>query len=517
MNKLISNTVNLMAITLIGKILGFIRELVLAATYGTSYYSDAYLISINIPIVIFSLIGAALGTAYIPLYFNIEKEQGSQKLQKFNSNVTNIVILICIIFTVIGFIFVRPLINLFAIGFKGETLMISIRFTRILIFGIVCMGISNILTAYLQANNEFVVPGMISIPYNIIIIVFMLISISLGPDIMVYGTLFAMCSQFLFQLPFAYKKKFRYSIYINFRDEYIKKAIVLIAPVFIGIAVNQLNSMIDKSLASTLMEGSISALNYANKLNSFITALFISSIVAVIYPHLSKLHNQNNKIEFIETITKSINSIIILIIPISVGAIVLSKPIVEILFQRGEFDIIATNMTSSALSMYSIGMVAYGLRDVLGKIFYSLEDTKIPMINGSIAIIMNIILNILLIKRFNHAGLALATSISSIICIILLFRSLNKKIGYFGQDKIIKVLCKSFISALIMGSVSYVSFNTINRFLVIGFIGKLIALLGSVLIGVIIYVILLLCLNIEEVNMIKNIMISKIRKKSIFN
>ena len=108
-------------------------------------------------------------------------------------------------------------------------------------------------------------------------------------------------------------------------------------------------------------------------------------------------------------------------------------------------------MTAIALIMYSIGMVAFGLRDILGKVFYALQDTKTPMINGAIAMVMNIVLNIILVKYLQLAGLALATSISAIVCIFLLFGSLNKKIGYFGQDKIIKTTIKSIVSAAVMG------------------------------------------------------------------
>ena len=182
----------------------------------------------------------------------------------------------------------------------------------------------------------------------------------------------------------------------------------LIGPVLIGVAVNQINTMVDRTLASTLVEGSISALNYANKLNGFVMALFITSVGAVIYPMLSKLSSEDNKEKFISSVVQSINSVILLVIPISIGAIVLATPIVKLLFQRGEFDARATSMTAIALIMYSIGMVAFGLRDIIGKVFYALKDTKTPMINGAIAMIMNIVLNIILVKYLQLAEIGRA-------------------------------------------------------------------------------------------------------------
>lgn len=284
----------------------------------------------------------------------------------------------------------------------------------------------------------------------------------------------------------------------------------LVGPVFIGVAVDQINIMVDRTLASTLVEGSISALNYANKLNQFIIGLFIVSIVTVIYPMLSKLSSDNNKDEFISSISKSISSVILLVIPISIGAIVLAEPIVNLLFQRGAFDARATSMTVIALAFYSIGMVGFGLRDILGKVFYSLQDTRTPMINGAMAMGMNIILNIILVRFMGHAGLAFATSLSALICIVLLFNSLNKKIGDFGQDKIIKTTIKSLVSAIIMGFVTYFAYGTLANILGGGFVQEAISLFGSIIIGAIVYAISIIMLKVEEVNIIINMVKKKI-------
>ena len=438
MSKVAKATIGLMLATAIAKGLGFGRELVLASSYGVSMYSDAYLTAMNIPVVIFAIIGITLATVLIPLYFEVNNELGEINALKFTNNVFNIVIVLCILLAIIGVVFTEQLVKIFAVGFEGETLNIAIHFTRITIMSIVFTGLSYIMTAYLQIKNNFTIPGLASVPKNIIIIISIILSVKYNPYIMIWGTLIGIATEFIFQLPFAIKSGYKYQPYINIKDKYIKKMSWLIGPVLIGVAVNQINTMVDRTLASTLVEGSISALNYANKLNGFVMALFITSVGAVIYPMLSKLSSEDNKEKFISSVVQSINSVILLVIPISIGAIVLATPIVKLLFQRGEFDARATSMTAIALIMYSIGMVAFGLRDIIGKVFYALKDTKTPMINGAIAMIMNIVLNIILVKYLQLAGLALATSISAIVCIFLLFGSLKKKIGYFGQDKIIK-------------------------------------------------------------------------------
>ena len=188
MSKIAKATIGLMMATILSKVLGFIRELVLASAYGATMYSDAYITAMNIPLVIFAIIGSALTTTFIPIYFSIDNKLGKKSSIKFTNNILNIMLVICLLLAVIGFIFVKPLVKIFAIGFNSETFEISVKYTRILIIGVVFIGISYIMTSYLQAKNRFNIPGFISIPKNIIIVISIILSIKYGPDIMVWGT-----------------------------------------------------------------------------------------------------------------------------------------------------------------------------------------------------------------------------------------------------------------------------------------------------------------------------------------
>ena len=287
---------------------------------------------------------------------------------------------------------------------------------------------------------------------------------------------------------------------------------ILLAPILIGVAVNQINTAVDNSMATGFGVESVASLNYANKLNSFIMGIFTVSLTSVIYPSLSKLLVDKNKEGFVSIITKSINLVIIFILPISAGSIILSKPIVSMLFERGMFDNNATQMTALALSGYSIGMIAYSLRDILSKIFYSLKDTKTPMINGIIAVALNIVMDIYFSKSFGYVGLTLATSISSIICIITLFISLYRKAGYFGQDKIFSTLIKSLISVVIMSFIVLFIYNNLANLINI----KIINLGISISVGGIVYLGVMYMLKVDELNMILEIA-EKYKEKIILN
>ena len=515
MSKVAKAAVGLMAATLVAKILGFGRELALASAYGASGVSDAFLVAMNIPAVIFTAIGTSLGTAFIPLYCDVNAKEGQEASIKFTNNVFNIVVIICLLLSVIGAVFTPQIVKIFAFGFKGETLRLAVYYTRVMILGLSFLGMSYIMMAYLQVKENFIVPGIMSVPFNIMIILSIVISIKISPALLPWGSLIGLSFQFLIQYPFARKKGYRYKPYIDFKEEHLKRMLWLIAPVLIGVAVTQINTIVDRTIASTLVEGSISALNYATKLNQFVMGMFIVSISSVVYPMLSKLSSENNKEKFNKSIITAVNTVILLVIPISIGAIILANPIVKLLFQRGEFDARATQMTAVALTFYSIGMIGYGLRDILGKVFYSLQDTKTPMINGVMAMILNIILNISFVKFTNMqlAGLAFATSISAIFTVSLLFISLGRKIGDFGGKSIVLAMVKSLISGLIMAVVTLFIYNFIANRLGNGFIQEAITLAVAVAIGAIVYGLCIIILKVDEVNVILNKVKEKLNKK----
>ncbi len=162
-----------------------------------------------------------------------------------------------------------------------------------------------------------------------------------------------MASQFLFQVPVSYHDGYRYKFYIDLKDKYIKKTLILVIPVFIGVGVNQLNTVVDRTLASTLGDGIITVLNDASILNTFVIGVFISSIQSVVYPLLSKLSSEGNSKAATGIIRKSVNVVIVLMVPIAVGIMVLSIPIVQLAFERGKFDHSATLLTAAALSYYA--------------------------------------------------------------------------------------------------------------------------------------------------------------------
>lgn len=512
MSKVAKAAAGLMIVTILSKVLGLVREQVLAAAYGTQMYAAAYSTANSIPVVLFSVIGSAIATSLIPMYNKLRKESGEDRALEFTNTLVNLVSIICLGIAILGAIFTEPLVKLFAAGYTGEILETTVSFTRILLFSIIFIGLANIMTGFLQIKNNFLIPGLIGIPYTIVIILSVYLSLNHGIYVLIYGTLIALAFKFLFQVPFAYKKGYRYSLKMNLKDDGIKEMMVLIMPVVIGIGVSQLNTMIDRSLASILGANIVASFGYANKLYEFVQALFITSILAVVYPKLASLLVKDDMSSFKFSLRKTMNVIIILIVPIVVGAVVLAVPIVKVLLQRGRFTYEDTLITANILKIYTVGILAVAIRDVMSRGFYSLHDSKTPMKNGMVAIVVNIVLNLLFIKFLGYKGLALASTIAGYVGLILFYFSLKKKIGDFQQNEIFIVFFKSLIAATIMGICSKLTFEYVDSILSAGFLSDIVSLGSAVGIGVLIYFILIYLLKVEELTSIIDIVKSKFKK-----
>ena len=489
--KMVKNVVLLMALTLLSKFMGFLRELVMGYCYGASMHSDAYFTAYDIPKVLFSLIATAIATTFIPLYYKAKEERGEKGAVDFTNNIVGITLLFGIVISIIAFIFMEKIVNVFAIGFKGEVLNETVLFARIMLLGYIFSGLSSIMSSYLQSNEEFFIPGIIGIPYNVVVIISMVLSaITKNIYILPIGASLGLISQYAIQIPKSVKLGYKPKLKVDFKDKYIKEMMTLVLPVLISVSVTQLNTVVDRTLASTLVEGSLSSLNYSNKLIGFFISIFISTISVVIYPQLSDLSNKKDKNEFYTLIRESINVVFILIMPIACYCILLARPIVEALFMRGAFDAGAVDLTSNALIFYSIGMIGLAGRTVITKIYYSIGDTKTPMINSTFAVIINIVLSLILVKPMKNGGLAFATSMSYIISMTILLVKLKEKVGNYGSKKVVMTISKALLTSLVMSAVLFFEYSWLSQFIPERKAGTVLILIITSVTGLLIYIVM---------------------------
>ncbi|MBU9712164.1 murein biosynthesis integral membrane protein MurJ [Evansella tamaricis] len=489
----------IMVLTVGSKFLGFFRDIILSYFYGASNITDVYLIALTIPSVIFAIIGEGISTGYIPMYTRIENNYGTERANKFTNNLINVLMLFCTIILIIGLLFTEQIVRLFASGFEGDTLLLAVSFTRISIVGVYFTGLIYVFSSFLQLKGNFVIPGIIGLPFNTIIIIFIVISANSNIYVLIFGSVLAIVSQALLLSVYSYKYKYKYYPKLDYKDSSIKRMFLLATPAIVGSSVIQLNLLIDRTLASNIAEGGISALNYAHNLNLFILGIVVASITTVLFPTITKMAEKNNMEELKKSLASAITGINLLVLPATVGYMIFSEQIVQVLFGRGEFDSNAVSMTSSALFYYSIGISSIGLRMVLTRVYYALHDSKTPMVNSSISMIVNIILNIVLSRYLGIAGLALATSLAAIFSTLLLFRNLHTKIQGFGIRDLFYSLIKMLVASLLMGVLSKITFTylftkmnlTVSFFL-------------AVFTGVVIYFVFIFIFRIRELDIVIN-------------
>ena len=312
------------------------------------------------------------------------KQQDKLSADKYTNNLVNILLLLATFAVAIVLLFTQPIVKIFAKGFTGETLELAIRLTKISVFGIYFSAVLSISGGYLRLHNNYVIPALIGFPFNFILILSLILSAKTNIFVLAIGSIIATGSQFLLLVPSIRKSGFNYKPVINLNDKYIKMMVAMALPIIISQSVNRINVLVDRTLASSIAVGGISALNYADKLGGFIIGLFVSSLTTVIYPVISKLAVEGNVRGLKTYISETISVINLVVFPATIGAMLFSKEIVTLLFGRGAFTPEAIQMTAVALFFYSIGMTPLGMREVLSRSFYAFQDTKTPMINATI-------------------------------------------------------------------------------------------------------------------------------------
>jgi len=500
-----AQTAVLMAImTLASKLLGFVREMVMAGFFGTSYIVDAYVMAQTIPTILFAGIFGAIATAYMPLLSERIEKSGGKAANVFTSQVLNILLVISIASAIIGFLFSDQFVSILASGFTGETARLTSIFLKVTFLYTICSSTSGILDSYLQYKNCFLPQILVGYTQNIIVIGCIAISALTSHYFLTVGLLIAYIVRFILFWVLAKKKELEYTFSVRFGGA-VKTIISMALPVFIGSSIQQINTFVDKTLASGLKEGSVAALNYANLLNMLIIGLTVTIMTTVIYPKLAKAGARENIEQFNEIASKGFSLMVIIALPFSLGAMLYSAQIVQIVYERGAFDVTATSITSSAYLFYSIGLVFTAVNELMVRIYYSFQDMRRPMIFSGICVIINIILNLALIDSMAHNGLALSTSISMLCNTILLYYGLRKKHKEIKLIDSKKKLLEIAIASILAVGLSYLSYIFIITYLEQYIYMRTVQLMIAVMIAGGIYLAMLHLFRIEELELVKNI------------
>jgi putative peptidoglycan lipid II flippase len=471
--------------TLLSRFLGFFRDMVIAHFFGAGLAADAFFVAFRLPNLWRRLVGeGSLTISFIPVYTEYLTQRSEEETREVTHIAFTIAGVVLLVLTLLGILFSPFLIRLIAPGFAliPEKFQLTVTLNQIIFPYLFFMGLFALSMGILNSLRQFFASAIAPIFLNISIIISVLLfhSVFQKPVMtLAFGVLAGGIIQFLFQIPFLVKKKVSFRFNFNFRHPAIKRIGRLMIPGLIGTAVYQINVFIDTIFASFLPSGSVSYLFYADRLMEFPLGIFAIAIGMASLPSLSGLASQGKLEEFKNTLSFAFRLTSFISIPAMVGLIALKTPIVNLLFQRGVFDHTATGMTAKALLCYSVGLWAIAGARTIAPAFYSLQDTRTPLKIAIVCMAANVVLITIFIffTPLKHAGLALATSLSSILNLVLLFRKLGPKLGEIDMGKNIRCLFQILLCSLPMGLVGYLicspgdwstSGNVVEKVLLLG-------------------------------------------------
>lgn len=507
-NSLLYSIFTISLISLISKLIGFIREAIVAAYFGTSINMDMFFLANGVIGGAITAIASAIGVAFLPLFLEKKAKKGLAQALKMTNTICLNILVICAVVVSIIFMTSKYIANIIGMEYSYGQITILVKYIRIISITSFFSVIVYLMMSILNGEKKYGITELTGMLYSIVTIIGVVISHK-SVDVLAYTLLVSIVIQAFILYVVVYKKQEKIKSRINLRDKNFKRLYIVLFPVVLGNTTLYINQVIDKLIASNLEEGAISALSYSGTLYSFINVLLVASLVTVFFTEFSKCKIEEN-IEQVKVVwKKGIVILLLMLIPISIICIFFSNEIVTLVLKRGKFNEESVILTASALAFYTIGAPFYGVRNLTIRVFYAFNDTKIPMINGIISAVANILLSIVLANILGIKGITLATSISAIISSILMVRSLKKivgKIEFGGMWKtIFKIIIATIISVIGVVIFKY-TFKEINY---------LMTLIGGTLVCILVYLLTLMFLKCKELQ--EAIAIIKIKAQLIFS
>ncbi|MFC4683897.1 murein biosynthesis integral membrane protein MurJ [Exiguobacterium sp. s149] len=440
--------------SILSKVIGFFREVLIGTLYGASAVTDAFFISLAIPWTLFGVISAGLLSAYLPVYSTLN-EKNKNDAEMFTSNLITIVTFVIVpVFYILIFLFSYELIGLFSGNFSEQEIRMAVLFLRITSFVLFFTGILAVWTGKLQYHNLFLIIPLSGVILNLIVILFVYLSKSYSilflPLSIVVGNLF----QFIIVLVYmSKKKKLDFKFHINFRDKKLEEFSILIIPIMISASSAQVVYFIDQIIASKVIVGGISLINYTQKVSEVFLQLFIVTLISLIFPKLAKI--SSDYLLFNAFLRKSIDIMSFICIPLVIFSTMNTESIIKIIYGSDSFSFEQRQTMSLLLSLYISSLVMIGYREVLNKALFALKNSKVAMYLSILTLIVNVSLSLYLSNYIGIYGIPISGFVTNFIAVFVLGYYLKSKNNFVLLNK---NSVKLFVSILLSSIVStYIS------------------------------------------------------------
>lgn len=515
---LLRSTLAVSGPTLLSRILGYVRDLLQAFFLGTGLSSDAFAFAFIIPNFLRRLTGeGAMTAAFIPVFTSMKNEETKDKIWKFANMFFYDLTVIMASLTLLGILAAPLIVKVFAMGF-GRTagkVELTVVLTRIMFPYMMLVSLAALAMAILNSFRKFFVPAFTPVLFNLAIIgsALLLAPRTKEPAFaFAAGVVLGGICQLGFQIPFLWRSGMSFRFGLSFTHPAVRKVARLMVPGIFGAGVAQINFALSRVIATLLEEGSVASLYFSSRVHELTLGIFSIALSIALLPTFS---SQAARLDFTgmkKTLVFSFKSIFFISLPAMAGLLVLNQPIIQVLFQRGEFNTESTAMTSSCLFFFALSLPFVSGVKILTPAFYAFKDIKTPVVVASLTMAVYIGLSLLLMGSMRVSGIALAFSLSSVMNFFILFIFVGKKVGRINKKGVIYTFIKSLFSAGVMGVIIFF-FMRMFDFQSQEFLGKLAILVSAVALGTMVYLLISLVMNREDLKNAKTLL--SMRKRSL--
>ncbi len=481
--RIARTAVFMVVVTICSKLLGMLRDVLLANGYGTTVSAVAYDTASRLPVLIFDfVIGGVITASFIPVFNELLVKKGKDEALKFANLYVNVILVVTFIISALGVLLASPLVTLLAPDIGADTHTLAVALSRIMFPMIIFVGLAFSFVGILQSFGKFLLPAVISLVSNVIMVLYFL---TLDSRFGIWGLAIAMvlgwAAQAFVQMPSAYSLGFRFRPCLRFGDPYLKKSLLMALPILVSTWVQPFCNLLNTRFASSIDGGSaITAIGYANRLYIVIVGVFSFVATNLLFPFLSKAEAQGEMEESRKIANMSVRLLLLVMLPITVGIFVLALPVCTLIYQRGEFTARDSAVTSQALACFALGMPFYAVNEVYTKKFFSKQNTVYPMISALCAIAANFAALYFLAPALGVRGIALSGAVAVIVNVlinhILLAKSGEKIITAADTVEFLKPV----FASIVMGAAVYFVYSKQN-------FGVLLGTALSVLTGIVVY------------------------------
>jgi putative peptidoglycan lipid II flippase len=497
---------------------GLARRILVARAFGASPELDAFLAANRMPEILFNLFaGGALGSAFIPTFASLFAKENKAAAWKLASGAANLVLLILSALALLAGIFAPQIVRYtLAPGLAADPALfaLTVDLLRIQIASAVLFGLGGLIVGILNVHQIFLIPALTPAMYQIGMIFGVIFLVpTLGIYGLAWGVVIGAALYLLLQLPTLIQQAGTYSLTLGLRDPAVREVIRLMGPRLFGVAVVQLNFVVNINLASQMEFGSLSAVDYGFSLMLMAQAVLAQSVATAAMPTLSAQYALGKLDELRATISATLRGILFLAVPASVGLILLRTPIVALLYQRGAFTERSTELVAWALLWYAAGLIGHSLVEILARAFYALHDTRTPVLVGVGAMTLNVIFSVAFARLFAQiglmplGGLALANSLATAIESVILLVLIQKRLNGINAVRIGAGFAQASAGALGMALAILIWMQAAGAWIswAVG--------LGGVAIGGVVYALALIVLRVPEVQTIAAFVRRRIKRK----